>query len=234
MLALRLVAAHGDGGAACAARSSRARSESAAEKAATSRPASASAARRSRSADARRRRTTSFSTASGSGTASGFETRTYSPVVAAIPRFTFAAKVERAWILEDAHAVRDAVAEAGRFATTSVSSTCGASTGSERRELVARGRARRRRRRSSRLEYLAVDLERPLAAARQLNERARSRPAATSRSRSASARRIPSASARVVDEDRGVAGDLAKGRLGDRDDRRPACHRLDPGRPKPS
>ena len=64
------------------------------------------------------------------------------------------------------------------------------------------------------------------AAARQLNARARSRPAATRRSRSASAVRIPRRELRAVDEHRRFAGDLLERRARER--RRPACRSPSP------
>ena len=118
-------------GAAFGARSCPARPGSGGATAATSRPARRRAGRRGRRAGVHRRSRTSAATAPGSGTASGLDTSTYSPVVAATPAFTFAANVRGRGLSSTRAPAGSAPTLPGRFAITTSSSTWGASAGSD-------------------------------------------------------------------------------------------------------
>jgi hypothetical protein len=73
-----------------------------------------------------------IATASGSGTASGFAITTASPDVAEKPRFAFAANESGRSFSSTRTPSGTAPTLPGRLATTTTSSTCGASAGSER------------------------------------------------------------------------------------------------------
>ena len=142
--------------------------------------------------------------------------------------FTFAAK-RRGRGFSSTRAPSGTLADAaGHVRDTSSSSTCGASAGSDSLELARMAVRDDDRRDLHRAEHLAVDRRasaRPVVAPREARARARAR-----RPRAGRARRARAGSRRrgrpSLDEDGRVAGDLAQRRLVERDDRRPAGHRL--------
>ena len=163
------------------------------------------------------------------GTASGFETTTSSPDVAAIAAVDVRGERERPRVLEHAGAGRArSPTLPGRFAITTSSSTCGASAGSERSS--SRGVPVRDDDGGDRSpsERLPVDLERALARSRATRTaaRARARPRRAARGRRR-ARRIPSASSRSSAQTAASPATSRSAALGHGDDRRPARHRLE-------
>ena len=156
------------------------------------------------------------------------------PSVAAIPRLTFAANVKRPRVLEDAHAVRDAADGAGHVRdhddlvdlrargpgserSSSRACPCETTTAETFTPRVSPGRRRASARRRL----------------RQLNARARSRPAATSLL--ALGERLAGSRPRARPPRRTTAASPATStqrRIRNGDDRRPARHRLDDGEPE--
>ena len=161
----------------------------------------------------------------------GLETRTYSPLVAATPAFTFAAKERATGLATTRTPSGTSPTLPGTLATTSSSSTCRASAGSDRQ--LARVAVRDDDRRPS-SERFPVGRERPLRSrvpAERLDALEPGRDEALAvleRPRDALDELV------LADEDRGIPRDLARCGLVDRDDRNPQAMASSTGRPKPS
>ena len=175
----------------------------------------------------------SAATASGSGIASGFAYSTHSPVVARTPRLTFSARRRgRSFSIRRASGGRTGGAEPGRFATTTSSSTCRASAGSNVSSSSACPCET-----TTAETFTSPEPPRRPGRWREPSPPSRRRaPARSPPRRAARARRSPGEPrprAGLGDDDRRLPGDLDERRVGDRHDGRARRHGLDDREPEP-